>query len=141
MNNNELQSVKKKKDRKQNGMRNFVNFEKLLLFSNRLATFSGYMCVTIDSKTFEQRKSLLNMVYFGISFALSVVGNFVYSGSYYPVAEITHSKILEFLVNALVFSTIYLVCVFKVFNYFVRKKFFLIFKDLQWCNQKVRQNG
>lgn len=123
---------------KKNGMLNFLSFKKLLLLSNKMATFSGYMCVAIDPETFEQQKPFGNILYFALSFVLSIIGNFVYSSSYYPVAEITHSKILEFLVNTLVFLTIYLVCIFKVFNCFIRKKFYLIFKDLQWCNMKVR---
>lgn len=123
---------------KKSGMLNFLSFKKLLLLSNKMATFSGYLCVAIDPETFEQRKTFGNMAYFALSFVLSIVGNFVYSSSYYPVAEITHSKMLEFLVNTLVFLTIYLVCIFKVFNCFIRMKYYLIFKDLHWCNKKVR---
>lgn len=123
---------------KKNGTLNFLNFKKLLLLSNKMATFSGYMCVAIDPETFKQRKSFRITAYFALSFALSIAGNFIYSSSYYPVAEITHSKMLEFLVNVLICLTMYLVCIFKVFNCFVRTKFYLIFKDLQWCNKKVR---
>lgn len=123
---------------KKNKMLNFLSFKKLLLLSNNMATFSGYMCVAIDPKTFEQRKSFMNTAYFALGFALSFVGNFIYNSSYYPIAEITHSKTLEYLVNALVFFTMYLVCIFKVFNYFVRAKYYSILKDLQWCNKKVR---
>lgn len=110
----------------------FVTFKNILLVGNAMGSFSGFTSISIDPKTFEQRKSFLGLFYFALSFALSGVAS---SAKYYlPIASITRSLILEVMVNVLNSMIVYTVCFYKIANFLNNRAFWKMFKDLHSCS-------
>lgn len=117
-------------------MSKLLNFKNLLLFSSAMVNFSGFTAISIDSKTFEFRKSIFGLSYFALSFMFSC---FAVSANYYlPVALITRSMILEVIVNVLNSLIIRSAFMFKIINLLNQRTLWKIFKDLQWTNKKVK---
>lgn len=113
----------------------YISFKNILLLSIMMANFSGYFCLYIDPTTFTRGKSFAAYFYYSLFFAFSVIADSY--NAYVPIATITRSIILEFLYNFLNRCSVYFMCFFKVFNFFTHKRFFKVFQDLQWCNEKV----
>lgn len=116
-------------------MSRILNFKNLLLFSNAIASFSGFIFISIDSKTFQPQNSVSGWIYYALMFTLSFVA--ISARYYLPVASITRSMILEVIVNVLNSALIRLVCVYKIINFLNRHMFWKVLKELQWINKIV----
>lgn len=117
----------------------YFSFKNLLILSNMMSNLSGYFCIYINPTTFTRGKSYFAYFYYLLFFGFSVIAD-TYT-AYVPIATITRSIILEFLYNFLNRCSVYFMCFFKVFNLFTHKRFFKVFQDLQWCNEKVIHNN
>lgn len=114
----------------------FLSFENILLVANAVMNISGFFCISIDPATFKRRKSFGNNFYFLVTVVFSLAA---YSyRSMVPIRSITHSRILETLVNTLNSLAVYSLFILKVFNIFQYRDYRRILENLQWCNLNVR---
>lgn len=114
----------------------FLSFKNVLLIANAVMNLSGFFCVSIDGESFKRRKSFRNKFYFFISLVFSLAG---YSyRTVLPIRSITHSRILEFLVNTLNLMSVYFLFIFKIINILQYREYYRILENLQWCNLIVR---
>lgn len=113
-----------------------LSFKKILLFANAVMNLSGFLCISIDPNSFKRRKSFWNNLYFIVTIVFSLAA---YSfRSVLPIRSITHSHILEVLVNTLNTLMVFSLFIFKVFNIFQYREYQKILENLQSCNLNVR---
>lgn len=119
----------------------FLRFNWLLKFIYLTIKLSGFLYISIDfeSEKVKLKKQLLNIfVVLTTSFGLSFIAN-TYDG-YLPVADVTHSGLLDMGLNFALKSLIWLACLMKIANIVQSNRFFESLSILQWNERKVSRS-
>lgn len=117
-------------------MSEFLTFKNILFAANAVMNLSGFFCVSIDGVSFKRQKSFKTKFFFSFSVIFSL---FAYSyRTFLPIRSITHSQILEFLVNTLNKWTVYSQLILKIINIRQYREYYQILENLQFCNLNVR---
>lgn len=113
----------------------FVNFKSFLAVTCIAARLSGFFFISIDFKTFTIKKDFVTKFVFALSCCHSFY-SLTYDG-HLPIGGISESKVMEKLVNFLLAGVIFSTSYFKLTNFLYNRRIFKVFKDLQWCSDKV----
>lgn len=104
-----------------------------------VAKLSGYVYVSINFRTekISANTSAWNYVVFVISLILSLLA--CTQTTYFPVANVTHSQILEIGVNLTTKALLFGICVIKSAIILQKEKFITILSNLQNFNEQVSE--
>lgn len=116
-------------------MSQILSFERLLKFIYFLARFSGLIFITIDFKAMTGHRGWRALSSFILSFGFSFIANSY--DSYFAIAVVTHSKLMEIGVNMMIKYMIWVTCFIKLVNAMQSRKFFEIIKNLTMLHEKV----
>lgn len=122
----------KKKDLK---MFKIINFKWLLKLIYAVAKLSGFFFVSINFENLTLTKNFWHYAFVVYSFGLSFAT--IFYDAYFPLVEITHSKIMELGINLIFASTVWIVFLLKLTTFAYSDKFFKVIKNLHWCCVKV----
>lgn len=118
--------------------RSMFDFNSLLKFIYKVAKLSGFVFISIDFKSKQKlktKKDFRNIIIFVISFCLSLF-SITYDAKF-TVMNVTHSKLMEIIINLMVDLLVFSPCLIKIVNVFQRLQFFSIISGLHWTEQKV----
>lgn len=115
----------------------FLKFGWLLKFIYLILKLSGflYISINIKSTSINVKRHFWNNLISIVSFGLSLVAN-TYD-AHLPVAEVTHSKLLDFGVNMNMLGFIWISLILRITNAIQSNRFLEIMSILQWCEKKV----
>lgn len=117
----------------------FANFSWLLKFIYIVSRCSGFIYTNIDFSLQKVviRKSYTNMIMIALSIAFSCIA--CSFDPHFPIAEVTHSKLLEAGFNFSAKLWIWFALFMKAANFFHSTKFFEIMRIMQWSDMKVHK--
>lgn len=120
-------------------MFSFVNFNSLLKLIYVVSKCSGFIFISISLVTSKWRLNFhsWNYAIFIVSFGFSLMTTS--NNDYFPIADFTHSQLLETGVNSVSRAIIIGILVVKTGNVLQRDLFFQIISNLQKCHEEVEQ--
>lgn len=121
-------------------LRSMFDFKRLLKLIYRVTKLSGFVFISIEFETTARlkiKKDFWNILIFALSFGLSLY-SLTYDGRF-AVMDVTHSKIMEIIINLMIDLMIFSPCFIKPVNACMSLKFFKIYSYLHWSELKVRR--
>lgn len=119
-------------------MLKFFTFPWLLKFIYQVSRMSGCIYTKIKFHSVQKvthDKSIMNTIIYMLSVGSTLLA-FSYD-AHIPIAELTHSRLMEVAVNLIVRMSIWFLFVLKIANTLQSRTFFDIISNLQWCELKV----
>lgn len=113
-------------------------FPWLMKLIHLLSKASGFIFISIDFSSWDElvmTRHSWNYIFSVISLGFSLYSNTF--DAYFPVEQVTHSKIMEIGVNLVVRVILGIGCILKASNILYKRRFFSIISKLHWFNVKV----
>lgn len=119
-------------------MFHFLNIKWLLTLAYRISKVFGFFFITINFSSLENLSMTSEYSDYGWFFLNACFS--VYSLSYdgfVPLAEVTHSIIIEIGINAMNTLLLLTTCALKITSMMRGREYFAILKNLCWCHRMV----
>lgn len=113
----------------------FLNFSWLLKFIYKVTRISGFLYAEIDFKSDGKivlKRSFINVIVYAVNIALTLL-SYTFN-AYIPLANVSHSILMEVGLNMATRTTIWLTLPLKAVNAIHRHRFLDILANLQRSN-------